>query len=305
MDPEVEQQRIRDGVYPIRGLKNIARRRGLDYPTDADKQEMIDLLLSGRPVPVRVSPRVTRPVVRVSSRVSRAASPPRVSRAASPPRVSRAASPPRAASPSRVSRAASPPRVTRAPSPAKLFDDDVVLMFYSKSKTGPLPGKGSGETIPANKVRDYSELASIPEWRHKLSNFWVQPFTLDGLKWASVEHYYQASKFKKNNPDFYRQFSLDSGTELSKDSLMAKGADGKTGKSRGMQIRPARIKIDPDFFDGRDKQEMYDAQYAKFSQNEDLKRMLLATRMAKLTHYSRGSPPIVFEDLMRIRSRLG
>jgi predicted NAD-dependent protein-ADP-ribosyltransferase YbiA (DUF1768 family) len=172
-----------------------------------------------------------------------------------------------------------------------------------------LPGKGAGEVLSASEVGTYKELAHIPDWRRKLSNFWPTPFTLDGHKWQSVEHYYQGSKYKRGNPEFYLQFSLDSGSALSKDPAMAKGAGGKSGKYLKERIRPLdkygkNMTVDADFFSKRSSKEMEAAQYAKFTQNADLKELLLATKKAKLQHFSRGSPPIVFYDLMRVRQRL-
>jgi predicted NAD-dependent protein-ADP-ribosyltransferase YbiA (DUF1768 family) len=174
------------------------------------------------------------------------------------------------------------------------YDEDTVFVFHSKSSDA-APGKGSREKIPDEKREMYEELDKIPDWRKQLSNFWIKPFYKQGFVWASVEHYYQASKFKMEHEEFYKQFALDKGTRLSKDPALAKA----TGND--LKYRP-EITIDRDF-PKRAVKEMFRAQHAKFTQNAELKALLQATKKAKLMHYNSGKLE-TFDGLMYIRDHM-
>jgi predicted NAD-dependent protein-ADP-ribosyltransferase YbiA (DUF1768 family) len=182
-------------------------------------------------------------------------------------------------------------------SKGKLWDDDVKLYFYNNS-SDVLPGKAGGEIIPKNKIKSFSKLSKIKNWRKKLDNFWVQPFILDGKTWASVEHYYQGSKFKNKNPKFYEKFSMDSKSSLSKNPSKAKELGEKKNK------RPRQIDIDEDYDKTIGNVNMYTAQEAKFTQHEDLVKTLLATNKANLYYHRKGKYPIQSTNLMLIRKNL-
>lgn len=186
-----------------------------------------------------------------------------------------------------------------------LYDNSVVFQFYKKSNNKPLPGKGNGEKIPLERVKEFSQLAEISEWRRKLDNDYVAPFELDGHKWKTVEHYYQANKFKNTNKEFYILFSLDSGSKISGDVEMAKSAGSKNGRHNKDLLRSKDIKIDPDFYGGTEQTLLENAIYAKFNQDKtDLKRTLLLTKKAKLQHYKHAAEAELANALMLVRSRL-
>tara|TARA_R110002012_G_scaffold312728_1_gene523708 strand:- start:55 stop:2019 length:1965 start_codon:yes stop_codon:yes gene_type:complete len=186
-----------------------------------------------------------------------------------------------------------------------LYDNSIVFQYYNKSNTKPLPGKGNGETIPVDKIKDFSKLAEINDWRRKLDNKYVAPFELDGHKWKTVEHYYQGNKFKDTNKEYYLLFSLDSDSKISEDVELAIAAGSKMGKHKGKYLRSKEIKIDPDFYGGNHERVLENGLYAKFSQDHtDLKQALIQTHKAKLLHYKKGMEPEVSNILMLVRSKL-
>ena len=185
-----------------------------------------------------------------------------------------------------------------------LYNPNIRFVFYHKSAARPLPGRGSGETITKENIGDFIELSKIKNWRRKLDRMWVQSFEAEGHTWASVEHFYQAGKFKETSPEFYEEFSLDSGSELSQDPLMAKAAGSHSGKYKGLRIRPQEVATPMNFFGVQQVQRMRAGHRAKYEQNPDLKTMLLATKEAELAHFRHKQPIETYEVLMEVRKDL-
>ena len=194
-----------------------------------------------------------------------------------------------------------------------LYNKDIVFMFHEKSNNKPLAGMGNGESMDILQAIDsemgFKELNNISDWRRKLDDSYETPFTVDGLRWNSVTHYFMGSQFKKGFPDFYKEFSLDSNSEFSTDLVKARAAGSNNGKLKDKLLRNESIKIDPDFYEigiePRYELERKIALEAKFTQNLDLLQTLISTKNAKLVNFRRGKEPVVDELLMKLRKELG
>ena len=194
----------------------------------------------------------------------------------------------------------------------ELYDPETVFMFHSKS-SHQKAGKGSGEKINPARLTEFNTLNKdkvCEDWRKKLDDSWISPFTLDRHRWASVEHYFQGSQYKKGFPDFYLKFSLDSDSDISKDVSLAKLAGSKSNKKGKLKqkLRSDNIIIDADFYEiglnPRHVEERNNALTAKFTQNLDLKKVLMETKDAKLMHFERSSPAVADELLMKLRKKI-
>ena len=206
------------------------------------------------------------------------------------------------------------------------FSENIQLVHH-KSAGDQMPGRAQGDYVAQSDRPGFMELGGgghehrgSNSWRRKISNEWNAPFTLDGHRWLSVEHYYQANKFLKKHPEFYLLFTMDANkkskyyepssilSRIAHDVELATYAGRKQGTTKidgkKVVLRPEEVTIDPDFFNGRHAKVLEDATFAKFTQNDDLANILLLTNNAKLINYHHTKEPSVSVHLMRVRSKL-
>jgi predicted NAD-dependent protein-ADP-ribosyltransferase YbiA (DUF1768 family) len=181
------------------------------------------------------------------------------------------------------------------------YNVKIQFVVFNKSSDKPYPGKGYNEELPEDKVELFKPLSLIHEWRKKLDDQWIAPFELDNYHWQTVEHYYQANKFKKFS-DFYYLFTLESNSAICKDPLLAIHAGSEDGKINRKKFRPNNITIDKKF-DTISRRVLLNAQYAKFSQHKDLKKILQLTHDAMIFEYKYNIKEPM-DTLMRVRDIL-
>ncbi|KAL0089999.1 hypothetical protein J3Q64DRAFT_1393529 [Phycomyces blakesleeanus] len=110
---------------------------------------------------------------------------------------------------------------------------------------------------------------------------------LDDHAWASVQHYLQASRVQ-HIPDLYHRFTLDSNDPL-----------GRATAAEVVEFIKSQHSLEP-----IPAEALRRALLAKFVQNEDLARALVATGGAKLVSRSHDNAIVVEDALMWVRTVL-
>ena len=107
------------------------------------------------------------------------------------------------------------------------------------------------------------------------------------------------------NIDFetYENLADESGSQMSKDPVLAKVLITKSGKVGDRTIRPPGVRYKE--LNKEESIEAYNRAYeSKFTQNDEARNVLKETKRAKLMQYVRSKKPIEFTHPMKIRKRL-
>ena len=179
------------------------------------------------------------------------------------------------------------------------YDDSIVIQVYNKSKHAKV-GEGSGETIKpelkiSKNVLELNNKKKYPEWRKKLDNdFFVTNLKIDGINWTSVKHYMLASRYN-GLTDIYSKFK--------KDGLYGSNIE-EAQRFYESQLAKKSIKstlTNDEEFKKNEPVLLEKALYAKFTQNDDLRELLLLTGNALINHFKQGKGAYPFVELMKVR----
>ena len=111
-------------------------------------------------------------------------------------------------------------------------------------------------------IKFYAENQSYGEF----SNFYLREVMIDGKRWPTTEHYFQAQKFEQKP---YQE-------KIRKAISPMKAAT--LGRSRKVKLKPN--------WDRQKDNVMYKAVLAKFSQHDDLRTLLVSTQNAIIIEHT-------------------
>lgn len=149
------------------------------------------------------------------------------------------------------------------------------FVFYSGSADKP-PGTNTKTGEYLRPGDNFSELASIKDWRQVLSNFYPCLFSFDEKHFSSAEHAWHYAKFKSIERPEALLFTLESKSELSKQSALVAKQQGR----KLYHMSPSEIS----FWEQNKLPFINEILYSKFNQCSLAKQVLLATHNAELWH---------------------
>jgi predicted NAD-dependent protein-ADP-ribosyltransferase YbiA (DUF1768 family) len=201
---------------------------------------------------------------------------------------------------------------------AELYRNDTVFVLSSASVVKPV-GTAPGEMCPVADIKNNAYYAlndHHPNWRRMLSTSYMRTmftnsakpsqkqtrvlrlFDLDHRGWASVEHCLQYSRLEPIDPEYASRFAMGD----AKSHALSR-AEASVVKKAGLKL----ILTDEQARDWEERRTrcILRCQWAKFSQNEDLAQVLLATGDAKLvTIEGKSKIERVERELMIVRKML-
>jgi predicted NAD-dependent protein-ADP-ribosyltransferase YbiA (DUF1768 family) len=183
------------------------------------------------------------------------------------------------------------------------YSDSIIIQIYSKSKHEKV-GEGSGESIKpelktSKNVLELNNKKKYPDWRRKIDNDYLVPnLVIDGNNWASVKHYMLGSRFKEL-VDLHSKFMKNGDVGTNSDDAL------KLYNSNIVKKSVKNVILNDEEFKKIESSLLEKALYSKFTQNDELREILLLTGDALINVFkqTKGTSPAL--ELMKVRKLIG